>query len=273
MGALLEYDGLLWHWVDCGARAVTRAAPALPPRPLPSGEGWGSCCILVMMKIRVLFFGLTHDLAGLQQEEAEFAEGTKLEGLWEHYSARFPRLNALSNVLLLAVNQEIADRSRTLQEGDEVAFLPPVSGGSSAGDCQLTRSPVPTADLARRQKAGEDGAVVVFEGVVRNNTGGRRTLYLEYEAYEPMALRKIEEIGAEAKAKFDIARLAIVHRLGRLEIGETSVAIVATAAHRRAAFAACQFAIDRLKEIVPIWKKEYFEDGSVWAEDESPNHT
>jgi len=216
------------------------------------------------MKIRVLFFGVTQDLAGFQQEEAEIPDGSNLEGLWERYSARFPRFNDLSQAVLLAVNQEIANRARVLQDGDEVAFLPPVSGGSNQDYYLLTRSPIPTADLARQQKAAEDGAVVVFEGVVRNNSKGRRTLYLEYEAYEPMAIRKMQEIGFEAKGKF--------------EIDETSVAIIVTSAHRRAAFVACQFAIDRLKQIVPIWKKEYFEDGSVWAEGEdhgnvlSPNN-
>jgi molybdopterin synthase catalytic subunit len=117
----------------------------------------------------------------------------------------------------------------------------------------------------RRQKAAKDGAVVVFEGVVRNNSGGRRTLYLEYEAYEPMAIHKMEEIGREVRREFAIDRIGMMHRLGRLEIGETSVVIIVTAAHRGAAFGACQLAIDRLKEIVPIWKKEYFEGGSEWA--------
>ena len=225
-------------------------------------------CILVTMKIRVLFFGLTQDLAGLQQEDAEIPEGSSLDGLWERYAARYPRLKGLSRVLLVAVNQEIATPARVLQDGDEVAFLPPVSGGSNEDYYSLTHSPISTADLVRQQKAGEDGAVVVFEGIVRNNSKGRRTLHLEYEAYEPMAIRKMQEIGSEAREKFAIDHIGIVHRLGRLEIGETSVAIIITSAHRRAAFGACQFAIDRLKQIVPIWKKEYFEDGSVWAEGE-----
>jgi molybdopterin synthase catalytic subunit len=218
------------------------------------------------MKIKVLFFGVTRDLTGLQQEQTEIPEGANLDGLWGRYAARFPRLNDLSDVLLLAVNQEIADRTRALKDGDEVAFLPPVSGGSGRDYYLLTRLPIPTADLVRQQKAAENGAVVVFEGVVRNNSRGQKTLYLEYEAYEPMAIRKMEEIGGEVRRRFEIDHIGMIHRLGRLEIGETSVAIIVTTAHRRAAFGACQFAIDRLKEIVPIWKKEYFEDGSVWAE-------
>jgi molybdopterin synthase catalytic subunit len=224
------------------------------------------------MKVTVLFFGVTHDLTGLQQEHAEVPEGTNVEGLWGYYLARFPRLHELSNVLLLSVNQQIAGRTQTLQEGDEVAFLPPVSGGSDRDYYLLTRSAIPTLDLARRLKQPEDGALVIFEGIVRNNSCGRRTLYLEYEAYEPMAMRKLEEIGEEARRKFEIDRIGMIHRLGRLDIGETSVAIIVTSAHRRAAFEACQFAIDRLKQTVPIWKKEFFENGAVWVEGEGQRH-
>jgi molybdopterin synthase catalytic subunit len=130
------------------------------------------------MKIKVLFFGVTRDLTGLQQEQTEIPEDLNLDGLWGRYAARFPRLKDLSQVLLLAVNQEIAEGTRALKDGDEVAFLPPVSGGSSKDYYLLTRFPIPTADLVRQQKASEDGAVVVFEGVVRNNSRGRRTLHL-----------------------------------------------------------------------------------------------
>jgi len=221
------------------------------------------------MEIKVLFFGVTQDLTRLQQDLAEFPEGANLDALWGRYVARFPGLNDLSGALLLAVNQEVANRARVLEDGDEVAFLPPVSGGSNEDYYLLTRSPIPTADLVRQQKASEDGAVVVFEGVVRNNSRGRRTVYLEYEAYEPMAIRKMQEIGAEVRRKFEVDHIGMIHRLGRLEIGETSVAIIVTSAHRRAAFGACQYTIDRLKQIVPIWKKEYFEGGSVWAEGEA----
>jgi len=219
-----------------------------------------------MMQIKVLFFAVTRDLTGLQQDLTEFPEGANLDALWGRYATRFPRLNDLSGALVLAVNQEVADRARALKDGDEVAFLPPVSGGSNSDYFLLTHSPIPTADLVRQQIASQDGAVVVFEGVVRNNSRGRKTLHLEYEAYEPMAIRKMEEIGAEVRRKFEIDHIGMMHRLGRLEIGETSVAIIVTSAHRGPAFGACQFAIDRLKQVVPIWKKEYFEDCSLWAE-------
>lgn len=135
---------------------------------------------------------------------------------------------------------------------------------------RISREPIPAAALVDSVRMSEDGAVVTFDGCVRNHSGGRRTLYLEYEAYEPMALAKMREIGEEIHRQFTIDRIAIVHRLGRLEIGETSVFIAVSSQHRRAAFEACRFAIDTLKRTVPIWKKEYFADGAVWAEGEIP---
>ena len=135
---------------------------------------------------------------------------------------------------------------------------------------RIVREPIDPVALARHVRAPDDGAVVTFDGCVRNHSAGRRTLFLEYEAYVPMALAKIREIGAELHRQFAVDRVAIVHRLGRLEIGETSVFIAVSAPHRRAALDACRFAIDTLKRTVPIWKKEYFEDGAVWAEGELP---
>ncbi len=220
------------------------------------------------MKVNVLFFGWTHDLTGFQSEQVEIAEGESLEALWRRYETRFPRLREMAGSLLAAVNEEIADRSRLLRDGDEVAFMPPVSGGAAENFFRLTRDPISGHELARHLRAPGHGAVVVFEGTVRNHSHGRKTLYLEYEAYEPLAIRKMEEIGSEALQKFEIDRVGMIHRLGRLEIGETSVVIIVAAAHRRPAFEACQFAIDRLKQIVPIWKKEFFADGAVWAEGE-----
>ncbi len=134
----------------------------------------------------------------------------------------------------------------------------------------LVREPVDAAALIRHVRTAADGAVVTFDGCVRNQSHGRRTLYLDYEAYESMAVAKIREITAALHEKFAIDRVAIAHRLGRLEIGETSVFIAVSAPHRPAAFDACRFAIDTLKRTVPIWKKEYFEDGAVWADGELP---
>jgi molybdopterin synthase catalytic subunit len=134
----------------------------------------------------------------------------------------------------------------------------------------LTRDVIDAVALVRGVRAAEDGAVVTFDGCARNHSHGRRTLYLDYEAYESMALSKMRDIAAEMRAKFAIHRLAIAHRLGRLQIGETSVFIAVSSPHRPAAFEACRFAIDTLKRTVPIWKKEYFEDGAVWADGELP---
>ena len=226
------------------------------------GSAWS------LMKIKVLFFGFAHDLTGLREEQVELGEGENLQGLRRLYEDRFPRLGELAGSLLLAINQQIADPLAVLQEGDEVAFMPPVSGGMDDSCYRITGENISASDLARSLQAPSDGAVVTFEGVVRDHSNGQKTLYLEYEAYEPMAIRKMEEIGAEAKEKFAIHSVGVIHRTGKLEIGETSVAIVVTAAHRRPAFEACHYLIDRLKQVVPVWKKEYFEGGAVWVEGE-----
>jgi len=135
---------------------------------------------------------------------------------------------------------------------------------------ELVRTAIDPAALLRQVRAGQNGAIVTFDGFVRNESHGRATEYLEYEAYEPMALSKMREIGAQIHEKFAIHRIAMVHRLGRMEIGETSVFIAVSAPHRAAAFDACRYAIDVLKRTVPIWKKEYFQDGAIWSDGEIP---
>ena len=131
---------------------------------------------------------------------------------------------------------------------------------------QLTNEVIDSTKVARSLQNDEDGAVVIFEGVVRNNARDKAVRYLEYEAYEPMALKKLEEVGRLAKEKFDIRDIAIVHRLGHMDIGECSTLIVVASAHRNGAFDACRYAIDAIKQIVPIWKKEFYADGEVWIE-------
>jgi len=225
------------------------------------------------MQIRVLLFGVLKDAAGQPSEVVDLPEGAQVDDVLEHYGNRFPRIAAMKPSLAVSVNQEYSRRDRTLTAGDEVAILPPVSGGApEAGlvrdEVCLVKEPIKTVSVLDRLKHPQDGAAVVFEGMVRNNTRGRRTLYLDYEAYEPMALKEMKGLVEQAHARFSIDRTSIIHRLGRLQIGETSVLIVVTSAHRSAAFDACRWLIDTLKKTVPIWKKEYFEDGAIWADGE-----
>jgi molybdopterin synthase catalytic subunit len=228
------------------------------------------------MHVRVLFFGMLKELAGGPSDEADFPPGADLRAVFESYASRYPRLRELAGSIVVARNQEFAEISTLLAEGDEVAFLPPVSGGtralchiSEAGHYfALTRRVIDTRALAARLITGAEGAVVTFEGTVRNHTGGRATLCLDYECYESMALKVMAQIGLGLAAGREIERIAMVHRLGRMLIGETSVAILVTAAHRRPAFDAALEAIDQLKKRVPIWKKEHFLDGEVWVEGE-----
>jgi molybdopterin synthase catalytic subunit len=230
---------------------------------------------MMAMRVRVLFFGQLKDITGVSQEDVELSDGARVEDLFKRYGRRFPKLAEFRPSVAASVNQEYSGWRAPLASGDEVAFLPPVSGGqqTAVGEdiFQLVREPIRPSEIIESLKAPEDGALVVFDGFVRDNFKGGKTLYLEYEAYEPMAYAKMREIGAEIRAKFSIRRLAIVHRLGRLEIGETSVWIAVSSAHRGAAFDACRYAIDTLKRVVPIWKKEYFAGGAVWADGEVPS--
>jgi len=230
------------------------------------------------MRVRVLFFGVLRDLAGQPSDSLDLPEHSVLADVLAHYEARIPRLRTLSSSLAMSINQEYAAPESRLNAGDEIALLPPVSGGlgeavvESATErvncAKITREPIDTKALLAKIKRPEDGATVVFEGIVRDNTRGRRTLFLDYEAYEEMALKQLNGLMGQALSQFRIREVAIVHRVGRLQIGETSVLIVVASAHRGAAFDACRWLIDTLKRTVPIWKKEYFEDGAVWADGE-----
>ena len=225
------------------------------------------------MRVRVLFFGMLKDLAGKSSDVIELPEGAVVRDVVTNYQAQIPGLKESAASLALAVNQQYADPGCELHAGDEVALLPPVSGGmadspSVRRHASIVRDPINTPCVMASLKRGDDGASLMFEGVVRNQTRGRRTLYLEYEAYEEMALREMESLAAQALQKFQIRDVALVHRLGRIEIGETSVLIAVASAHRAAAFEACRWLIDTLKRTVPIWKKEFFEDGAVWADGE-----
>lgn len=231
------------------------------------------------MLIRVLCFGLLKEICGGSEHWIELPEGATAGAVFEHYAKEFPQLREMAASIVLARNHQFATKGERLSQGDEVALLPPVSGGSLAevSDPEghffaLTQRPIDVRDLERTLLRSSDGASVTFQGVVRNNSSGRRTLRLEYDCYEPMAIRKLAEIGRDIADHNPIGRIGIVHRLGRMEIGDASVVIVVTAAHRKPAFEAALEAINRVKRLVPIWKKEFFEDGEVWVEgDWDPN--
>ena len=232
------------------------------------------------MQVRVLFFGMMKDLGGKASEVLELPENASARDVLAHYELRMPRLKEALPSLALAVNQQYAGPDTKLKAGDEIALLPPVSGGTDAADgppagqsagrrsAEIVRHEIDTQRTLAELKKGEDGAALVFEGIVRNQTKGRKTSFLDYEAYEEMALERMETLAEQALAQFQIRDVRIVHRLGRLKIGEISVLIVVASAHRAAAFEACRWLIDTLKRTVPIWKKEHFEDGAVWADGE-----
>jgi MoaE-MoaD fusion protein len=230
------------------------------------------------MQVRVLFFGMLRDIAGTSHDSLTLPDPATLADVFNHYENLAPRLQEMTTAIAMSINQEFARPESNLKDGDEIAFLPPVSGGSEASihgapkrtvrHSSLVRETINTQSVLASIKQPADGAAIVFEGVVRDNTRGRHTLYLDYEAYEEMALKQMDELADRARAQFPIRDVAIVHRLGRLQVGEASVLIVVASAHRAAAFDACRWLIDTLKRTVPIWKKEYFEDGAVWAEGE-----
>ena len=224
------------------------------------------------MRVTVLFFGVLKEMLSSESQTLDLPAGSTVDAILEHYRELLPQQPKLWSTLAVAVNQSYAVKGCLLRDGDEVALLPPVSGGCSSGGCNsliaLIHESVDSASLAAQVKRGEDGAVVVFDGIVRNNTRGRHTLFLVYEAYEEMALRQMRALAEEAVAVHGVRQVAMVHRLGRLEVGETSVLVAVASAHRAQAFEACRWLIDTLKKTVPIWKKEHFEDGAVWADGE-----
>lgn len=222
------------------------------------------------VRITALLFGQAREWVGSSSLDLNLESPATVESAYALLKSRHPRLAEMERSLLFAVNEEYASLSDSLSDGDCLAVLPPVSGGEghSRDIFEITREPIDIAGLRTRLLEGDSGAVVIFDGVARDNTKGRRTIYLEYEGYEPMALRTMEQIGRDAHERWALNRLGIIHRLGRIEVTESSVVVIVTSAHRKVAFEACHYAIDRLKKIVPIWKKEYFEDGAVWVENE-----
>ncbi len=220
-----------------------------------------------MNRFTLKLFATLRERAHAAELVREFPDGTTVAQIWKHLVAEFPALGGHHDSVGFAVNQEYVEGDFKPRQGDEIAFIPPVSGGtetSRVGTITIGRKRIDVAALEREVADPAAGAIVSFTGTTRRDNAGRKVLRLEYEAYEPMALAEMRKLASEAAERWKLVRIAIAHRIGVVEIGETSVAIAVSAAHRGEAFEACRFAIDRLKEIVPIWKKEYFEGGEVW---------
>jgi molybdopterin synthase catalytic subunit len=227
------------------------------------------------MQVRVLFFGVLKDLVGRTCDELSLPDDSTARDVLAHYERQLSRSTKLLNSIAISVNQQYARPDDRLRAGDEVALLPPVSGGTAepleshhSSKAFVTREKIDSTGPLGLIKRPEDGAVAVFDGIVRNHTRNRRTLYLEYESYEEMAIKQMNSLIQQALERFPVRDAIIIHRLGRIEISETSVLIVVASAHRAAAFDACRWLIDTLKSTVPIWKKEHFEDGAVWSDGE-----
>ena len=234
------------------------------------------------IRVRLLYFGAAREEAGREEEQLEVGAPATAASVFEEVLCAHPALRRFGRSLLVAVNEEYAGAAAEVRAGDEIAIFPPVSGGVGAGSVEtdegdavmtgadffeLTTDPINVGAVARRIVPPRCGATVTLDGYVRQFTRGRgETLYLHYEAYAPMALSEMRRLGGQLREKFEIAHVGIVHRTGRLEIGETSVCISVSAPHRRAAFEACEWAIRELKRTVPIWKKEFFAGGEVWVE-------
>jgi molybdopterin synthase catalytic subunit/molybdopterin converting factor small subunit len=222
------------------------------------------------MRVRVLVFGVLKDFIHSDSSQLDLPDGATVRMLLDDLKKYGDGKSALWSSIAVAVNRQYVTAAHLLADGDEVALLPPVSGGSpeASSRVSIVHERIDAHTTVTSLERPEDGALVIFDGMVRNNSRGRRTLYLIYEAYVEMALEQMRALRTTALADFPIRDVAIVHRLGKIEIGESSVLIAVASAHRAAAFDACRWLIDTLKKTVPIWKKEYFEDGAVWADGE-----
>jgi molybdopterin synthase catalytic subunit len=204
-----------------------------------------------------LFAGL-REHAGLSEATLELPDGAVVGDIL----TAMPEFADTRAGMAFAVNRAYADSGQALTDGDEVALIPPVSGG--VGDVWLTTQPIDLDALVARVADDEAGAIATFTGTTRVHSRGRTVIYLDYEAYEGMAEQELQRICDHLTGEHDLCGIAICHRIGRVDIGETSVAIAAAAPHRAAAFDACREAIDTLKQTVPLWKKEVYEGGEEW---------
>jgi MoaE-MoaD fusion protein len=222
----------------------------------------------VAIAVRARLFARLREQAGVETERLELPAGSTLADVYEALRRTHPALETDRGAVRAALNQEFSDWSAKVADGDEVAFIPPVSGGSHGAGILFEVTGVPLD--ARRLEAAvthkSAGAICTFTGVVRDSSRGRSVTHLEYEAYGEMAIAQMRKIGDEIAERWPEARVAMAHRTGRLEIGEASVVVSVSCPHRAEAIAACKWGIDRLKESVPIWKKEHAADGTYWIE-------
>ena len=217
------------------------------------------------IQIQSKYVAIIRERLGRSEELKSVAGGSRAGDVLDLIAGESPSMAGLMPAILVMVNQEYAPRDQILRDGDEVALIPPVSGGADSRWFRVQREVLDPRLVESLVMAPAVGGIVTFSGTVRDNARGKGVVALDYEAYEPVAEKMLARVGEEARQQWSVERIAIVHRTGRLEVGETSVVIAVSAAHRAEAFAACQYAIDRIKEIVPIWKKEFYEDGSHWV--------
>lgn len=219
-----------------------------------------------MGSVSVRLFARIAEVAGTRETQLETGEGLRVCDVLPALEQRYPGVIGMRPVVRYAVNREFVSEDRVLHDGDEVAIIPPVSGGDD--HFEVTDQPLEPDRLVDTVSSPGAGAVLLFYGVVRDNNLGRRVDHLEYDAYPEMATRVMEQIAGEAREKWDLTDIAVHHRTGRLEIGETSLLVAIASAHRREAFEAGLWLVDRFKEVVPVWKKEVFEGGEEWIEGE-----
>jgi MoaE-MoaD fusion protein len=220
------------------------------------------------VRVRVRLFARYREALGRERLEVDLPEGGTVESAWSAVADLHPELAPYRPFTLFAVGQDYVSPEHRLRPDDELCLFPPVSGGAGAATdiYRVVTEPLSPDTIAAEVDDPGAGGIVIFSGVVRNETGGRPVKFLEYEAHAPMAEVKMREIGESLRARWSgVKRVAMLHRIGRLEIGEASVLIAVSASHRGDAFEACRYAIDTLKRTVPVWKKEHFEDGEVWV--------
>ena len=232
------------------------------------------------MRIKVRYFASLRERLGKTEEVRDVPAGATVATVWQLLVQEHPELHGIERSIAFAVAQEYVDKDHPLQDNDELACIPPVSGGVMGGVMseeeprilsKITQEPIDMQELSDFVADPGAGAMATFVGMTRNTNEGRDVVRLEYECYPGMAEKEITKIGQQALARWPIAKIAMIHRIGRVDIGEASVAIAVSSGHRHAAFEACHYAINTLKETVPIWKKELYTGGELWIGSQTGN--